>query len=398
MKAALISVPKKGTVVMLTLEGCQARRARLFASLDRPVDYALVFDPQHQMYFANYYQTPFVFRTTNAAAVLILAADGRATLVCDNQLQVFAQQAFVDEIVAPVWYRGRESAPHREAALVRSTLDQLAKLKADRFGYEAAVTPVGIIDGLRQQRSGVELTPIDAVIHHLKRAKDPDEVSLIRRSLMASDLAFNTALAKVRPGMKELEVFQLVQDTAQQAIGEAVIVYGDFVSGPRCQKVGGPPSDREIEPRDLVLLDFSVVVRGYRGDCANTFVCGGRPSDEERRLYDACLAAMATGESLLKAGQSCRGLYDAVRDSFASRHLADTFHTHAGHGIGLGHPDPPYIVPESSDTLLAGDVITLEPGQYHPGVAGMRYERNYLITDTGYELLSHLKLEIDQEA
>ena len=63
--------------------------------------------------------------------------------------------------------------------------------------------------------------------------------------------------------------------------------------------------------------------------------------------------------------------------------------------IGLGHPEPPFLVPESSDTLLAGDVLTLEPGLYRAGIGGMRFERNYLITETGYELLSKHRLTLE---
>ena len=59
------------------------------------------------------------------------------------------------------------------------------------------------------------------------------------------------------------------------------------------------------------------------------------------------------------------------------------FTSHTGHGLGLGHPEPPYIVPESTDTLQAQDVVALEPGLYVPGVGGMRFERNYLITADG---------------
>ena len=57
--------------------------------------------------------------------------------------------------------------------------------------------------------------------------------------------------------------------------------------------------------------------------------------------------------------------------------------------MGLGHPDPPYLVPQSTETLIAGDIVTLEPGLYVSGIGGMRFERNYLITDNGYELLTH---------
>jgi Xaa-Pro aminopeptidase len=39
--------------------------------------------------------------------------------------------------------------------------------------------------------------------------------------------------------------------------------------------------------------------------------------------------------------------------------------------------------------LLAGDVVTLEPGLYVEGIGGIRIEHNYLITDAGYERLSN---------
>jgi Xaa-Pro aminopeptidase len=368
----------------------------LFARLDDPPEAILVFDPQHLMYFANYYQDPFVFRSANAAAVLIFAANGQATLICDNQLQTFADQAHVDEVIAPVWYRGDQSADHRASKLVQSALIKLEGCAVDHFGYEAAHVPAAILDGLRSLCGTVRLSPVDAAMHSMKRSKDADELAVIRSSLAAADAAFEAARLQTRPGMTELDVFLLVQRTAQQHLGHAAIVYGDFVSGPRTEQVGGPPSDRMIERGDLVLIDFSVVIRGYRGDCANTFVCGAPPRDDHLRLHAACLEAMAAGETLLKPGTPCRDVDRAVRDAFATRGLADHFRSHSGHGVGLGHPDPPYIVPNSGETLQAGDVVTLEPGQYVAGCGGMRFEHNYLITDSGYQRLSNLQLRMDQ--
>ena len=69
--------------------------------------------------------------------------------------------------------------------------------------------------------------------------------------------------------------------------------------------------------------------------------------------------------------------------------MAEQFPHHAGHGIGLTHPEAPFIVRRSTETLLAGDVVTLEPGLYIAGVGGIRIEHNYLITPTGYERLSN---------
>ena len=55
---------------------------------------------------------------------------------------------------------------------------------------------------------------------------------------------------------------------------------------------------------------------------------------------------------------------------------------------GVSHPEPPYIVRHSTETLVAGDVVTLEPGLYVDGVGGIRIEHNYLITEAGFDRLS----------
>jgi Xaa-Pro aminopeptidase len=98
---------------------------------------------------------------------------------------------------------------------------------------------------------------------------------------------------------------------------------------------------------------------------------------------------MAAGEKELKAGVTCQQVYDAVRGVFSAAGLADNFPHHAGHGLGLSHPEAPFIVRHSSETLVLGDVVTLEPGLYVDKVGGVRIEHNYLITESGYERLSN---------
>jgi Xaa-Pro aminopeptidase len=79
----------------------------------------------------------------------------------------------------------------------------------------------------------------------------------------------------------------------------------------------------------------------------------------------------------------------AVVGVFARAGMGQYFPHHAGHGLGLTHPEAPFIVRQANETLLAGDVITLEPGLYVPGIGGIRIERNYLITSAGFECLSN---------
>ena len=380
---------------MLTAEGCRCRRQRLWNSLPEQIDWALIADPKHLVYFANYRQSPFSFRSNDAGAVLILGRDGSSVLVADQMVQSFLASAHVDEVVAPVWYQSVESPPHRRHFLVTNTLERLNSCVGLDFGVETGQIPAGIEHGLRLERPQAKLLSIDAAIAPLRRAKDADELALLQLSMKAGEAGMKAALESVYPGMTELEVYLLVERAAAEALGLQVIVYGDFVSGPRCEEGGGPPSQRRIEPGDPFILDFSTVVHEYRGDFSNTFVVGGKATASQRELCEACLDAMRAGERALRAGVTGRDVYLAVREAFAQHNLESYFPHHAGHGLGLSHPEPPYLVPQSADTLVAGDVVTLEPGLYVSGVAGMRYERNYLITETGYELLSHHALTID---
>ena len=236
---------------------------------------------------------------------------------------------------------------------------------------------------------------VGGLIRELRRVKDEDELELMRRAIRGTDAGLAAAREQVRAGMTEFEVYRIVQEAAMRAVGEAAIVYGDFLSGPRCEQRGGPPTDRMIENGELLLLDFSVVVRGYRGDVASTFVVGeAEPSRRVQELFDCCLESMRAAEGLLRAGVAAREVDAAARGLLAQKGLDRFSPSHVGHGLGLGHPEPPYIVPESVETLQRGEVVTLEPGVYVPGVAGIRVEHNYLVGEEGFERLSRHDLAL----
>ena len=381
---------------MLTAQGCSDRRGRLWNALDASCDLLIVGDPTHLNYFAGYVASPFVFRTAESGAILILEP-GRATLVADNVVEPFLDAAFVDHRVAPVWYEAKKSASYRQGMLVESTLKALASIPGKQVGVEMAGVPAAIIKGLEAARPDLKIIDIGPLIRPLRRAKHTDEIALLRRSMRAGEAAQAAALAQVRPGMTELEAYLICQHAAIEALGEPAILYGDFASGPRCEiERGGSPTARVIEKGDLLLLDFSVIVAGYRGDFTNTFAVGGGPTPGQRELFEACVGAMKAGEAQLKSGALCREVDSAVRGHFASLGLEAHFGSHSGHGLGLGHPEPPYLVRESDETLVVGDVVALEPGLYVEGIGGMRYERNYLITADGFECLSNHEIRIEQ--
>ncbi len=223
----------------------------------------------------------------------------------------------------------------------------------------------------------------------MRRRKDPDEIALLKECMRATEAGHRLGAKTSGLGMTELDVYVGVNGACTQAAKQAVIVYGDFAVSPGPERRGGPPTERVLEPGDMFILDFSVVIRHYRSDFTNTLVVGKEPRPDQQRLYDLCMAAMAAGEKELRGGRPCLTVYEAVRDVFDRAGAGEYFPHHAGHGLGLSHPEAPYLVREADETLQAGDVVTLEPGMYVPNVGGIRIEHNYLITETGYERLSN---------
>ena len=372
---------------MLTAEGCRARRTRLLDTLQPKPDWILLSEPRHLMYFASFAADPFIFRTQNASALLILGADGSSTLVVDNMLRSYAERAHVDARVVADWYTGKGSAPERQGVLIDAGLRELRRRAGFGFAFDQQV-PSALVAAL-VQRGGPPPRPVNETVTQLMRRKDDDELAILRRAIAAMEHGFVRARSGIHAGMSELQAYSLVAAAVLDQLGEQALVYGDFASGPRAEARGGQPTGRVIEAGELFLLDYSAVLHGYRGDFTNTWVIDGRPAPRQQEMAALCLAAMHAGESLLRPGTRGADIHAALTAVFSDGGLADAFPHHSGHGIGLGHPDPPYFTPHSEDVLVERDVVTLEPGLYVKGVGGMRFERNYVITADGFELLTH---------
>jgi Xaa-Pro aminopeptidase len=334
------------------------------------VDQVRLTDPLHLIYLANFHVDP-VSLNAGFGGILDLRRDGFARLIHDDRLKASASRAFCDERVMVPWYDGQHPGKGpRQLALAGSIPPGDPHLQChDRPGNPLADSVVSTLGRMRRQ-------------------KFPDELALLQRCMIATDAGHAWARQHAKPGMTELDVYAGVVGACTRSAGHPVIVYGDFAVCPGPERRGGAPTDRVIEPGDMLILDYSVVIEGYRSDFTNTLVVGRDPTPDQQRLFDLSLAAMTAGETELRAGASCLNVYGAVRAVFEQAGVAEAFPHHAGHGIGLTHPEAPFFVRHADETLLAGDVVTLEPGLYLTGIGGLRIERNYLITPDGFQTLS----------
>jgi Xaa-Pro aminopeptidase len=383
---------------MLTKEGCVSRRRRLWESVPADVEWLLIADPRHVNYLSNFWVHPLSF-SAGERGLLLLERDNGATLLSDNLARgSSANDPHCDREVVENWYDQTHSALNRDQALV-SALRQVAACLAGRPGLvETEWLPVAAWEVLPLR--DVRNSPADASglslgtqIRALRRQKEPDEIALLRQCMRATDAGHARGWDVVRTGVSEMDVFREVQSAALATAARPGLIYGDFrATTTKMPKLGGLPTAYRLRLGDLFILDFSVVLNGYRSDFSNT-IAVGVPTIKQQETFQICVAALRAGESVLRAGARAADVYAAVSKPFTDAGRAPLPH-HAGHGIGLGHPEPPIFVPESEDVLLAGDVVTLEPGSYETGVGGMRFEHNYLITETGAERLSNHRISL----
>jgi len=134
---------------------------------------------------------------------------------------------------------------------------------------------------------------------------------------------------------------------------------------------------------------------GYFADMTRTVV-RGEPSDEVAGMFEAVRDAKALAIDRIRAGVPGAEIHQAVVDHFAERgYPTDTsgFTHNLGHGVGLEVHELPSLGP-GGGLLEPGNVVTIEPGLYLPGVGGVRLEDIGVVTGEGFENLTRFPEEL----
>ncbi len=133
------------------------------------------------------------------------------------------------------------------------------------------------------------------------------------------------------------------------------------------------PTDKRLEPGELVVLDFGCFVDGYASDMTRTIALG-EPGEEARKVYDIVLDAQQQAIAQAHAGISTKVLDAAARSVIEAAGYGEFFTHSLGHGIGLQTHEWPRVSYQVDEVLPEGTAITIEPGVYLPGQFGVRIE------------------------
>ena len=153
------------------------------------------------------------------------------------------------------------------------------------------------------------------------------------------------------------------------------------------------PGDEPISAGVLVIVDAGCTVDGYCSDCTRTFAVG-EISDRLQELYALCLEAQLAGLAAVGPGVSGRDADAASRVAIAEAGLGEAYGHGLGHGVGIQIHEAPVLRPESTDVLEPGNVVSVEPGIYLPGVGGVRIEDLVTVSADGAERLTQFTKEL----
>jgi Xaa-Pro aminopeptidase len=332
------------------------RIARLQAQLDAPL---------------------LVSNLVNVRYLTDLGSSNAALLVAPDGARIFTDFRYAERARA---------IPGVELVQTRRDLySQLPEFVSGRIGFEPGALSYERYTTLAG--GGLELVPRKGLVEAMRAVKDADEQETIRRAAAATSEAFARIAEEPFVGRRERDLAWRMEQLFHELGGEDLAFPVIVAAGPNGGSPHAVPGDRVIEPGQTVTIDAACKIGGYCSDCTRTFLTG-ELSDELAHAYDVVLEAQLSGLAAVRAGADGVAVDQVARDIVEAAGFGGLFGHGLGHGLGLEVHESPYLNAEYPSTLETGNVVTVEPGVYFPGVGGIRIEDLVIVTDDGAEVLT----------
>lgn len=281
-----------------------------------------------------------------------------------------------------------------EGSTLGGVAREIASRNIPRIGFERNRISFLAHDFLRGKLPAtLNLIPVEGEVEKLRMVKSQAEIALIRASVQLNSEAYERALARFKPTMRECDLaleidLQMRRLGAEGTAFETIVAAGERAALPHAR-----PTHQKIGANRLLLVDMGASLDGYASDMTRTAAVG-KPSQPDRDVYHAVLEAQRAAVAAVKPGIRVHEVDRAAR-SVLDRHGLGSFFVHStGHGLGLEIHEPPRLGQKEKPVLEEGMAITIEPGVYRPGQVGVRIEDTVLVTARGCEVLTPTSKEL----
>jgi len=269
--------------------------------------------------------------------------------------------------------------------LVEKIAEMLKAHNVHRLGFDSLTVSTYL--KLKERLSNVNFENASSIIWSLRRIKDNDEISLMKKAAELTSLGMQKALEIIKAGISEREVAAEIEYVMRKNGSDGVSFDTIVSSGLNSAYPHGGCGDRVMKEGDFVVVDIGAKYRSYCSDMTRTFIIG-KPSPRQLKIYETVRKAQRLAVENVRAGVEAREIDHIARD-FISRAGYEKYFVHGlGHGVGLDIHEPPTLSLYSKDILSEGNVVTIEPGVYIPGFGGVRIEDTVLVLSRGVEKLT----------
>ena len=294
------------------------------------------------------------------------------------------------------------AASYHSEARARVFADEIDDLMRTHGGgnRRLAVDRLSFIgtDALRDK--GLVLADGEAISEKARAIKSSGELQLMRASMAVCEAGCQAMEEALQPGISENALWSKLHETNIRLGGEWIETRL-LSSGPRTNPWFRECSMRIIEKGDLVSFDTDLIgPYGYCSDMSRSWLCGDKPSDEQRRLYAAAFEQIESNIAVLKAGRTFLEVAEqcwSIPEEFLSNRYSVSMH-----GVGLADEYPSIkhsvdVAGNAYDGVIeAGMTLCVESfiGSYG-GREGVKLEEQVIVTEAGIERMSTYPYEID---
>ena len=234
---------------------------------------------------------------------------------------------------------------------------------------------------------GSRLRETSDVVVGLRAVKDAGEIARMRAAQAVTDAAFAHIVSFMRPGMTERAV-QVELEGFMRRHGADDLAFPSIVAaGANGASPHAVPGDTVLEAGQCVVLDFGAKARGYCSDMTRT-VFLGEPDARLRSAYETLRRANEQVERALRPGVTGKEMHELAERVLDEGGFGGLMGHGLGHGVGLDIHELPNLSPRNEAPLVAGNVVTVEPGIYVPGEFGMRLEDFGVVTEEGFQVFT----------
>lgn len=256
------------------------------------------------------------------------------------------------------------------------------------------------IAGLRElDRLGIETYDGQEVMELARSIKSFDEVNAMRCSIASTEIALKHMQDATRPGVTENDIWSILHAENIKRGGEW-IECRILSSGPRTNPWFQECGPRIVKQGELLAFDTDLIgPYGICADISRTWLIGhAQPTSTQKELYQVAYEHIQRNMQLLKPGMSFREITESG-SLLPEKYRAQRYGVMM-HGVGLCDEYPSIRYPE--DVECHGYDGILKPGMALcveayvgevGGKEGVKLEDQVIITDSGFENLTHYPFE-----